>query len=247
MVSPLPKMVSSRGRGPGPNGANKVYANKVRAEVITFFRKAQLWGYLPEGIVAPAKIPPYKVERKEPAIFTVEKAVEVLAKVRNDCVPYVAIGLFAGLRPFELAYPGESKSLRWEDIDFAKDYIKVRAEVDGKNQIARYVKMPPNLIEWLLPYRKRRGKIAMTRAAAIVSKDLRQKGVIESWENDVMRHSFCSYLLAKEQNIGLVAEQAGNSPEMIKRHYRRPLTYEEGEAWFQIRPRNEAAEKSEVA
>lgn len=226
---------------------SRAYANKVRAEVITFFRKAQLWGCLPEGTVAPAKIPPYKVERKEPAIFTMKQAKEVLAKVRKDCVPYVAIGLFAGLRPFELAYPGERKSLRWEDIDFTKGYIKVRAEVDGKNQTARYVKMSPNLIEWLLPYRKRKGKIALTRAAVIVSKDLRDKGVIESWENDVMRHSFCSYLLAKEQNIGLVAEQAGNSPEMIKKHYRRPLTYEEGEAWFQIRPQNVAAEKSEVA
>jgi site-specific recombinase XerD len=82
--------------------------------------------------------------------------------------------------------------------------------VDGKNQTARYVKMSPNLIEWLLSYRKRKGKIALTRAAMIVSKDLRDKGVIESWENDVMRHSFCSYLLAKEQNISLVAEQAGS-------------------------------------
>jgi hypothetical protein len=62
-----------------------------------------------------------------------------------------------------------------------------------------------------------------------------------------MRHSFCSYLLAKEQNIGLVAEQAGNSPEMIKRHHRRPLTYEEGEAWFEMLPQNDATEKSEVA
>lgn len=226
---------------------SKAYANKVRAEVITFFRKAQLWGHLPEGTVAPAKIPVHRVERKEPAIFTPEKAQEVLAKVRLDCVPYVAIGLFAGLRPFELAYPGEHRSLRWEDIDFEKSYIKVRAEVDGKNRIARYVKMSPNLTEWLLPHRKRKGKIAMTRAAVIVSKDLRDKGVITSWENDVMRHSFCSYLLAKEQNIGLVAEQAGNSPEMIKKHYRRPLTQEEGEAWFEIRPKHGKGEQAEVA
>jgi hypothetical protein len=49
------------------------------------------------------------------------------------------------------------------------------------------------------------------------NRDIRDKGVIKSWENDVMRHSFCSYLLAKEQNIGLVAEQADNSPEMIKK------------------------------
>jgi hypothetical protein len=76
--------------------------------------------------------------------------------------------------------------------------------------------------------------------------DIRDKGVIKSWENDVMRHSFCSYLLAKEQNIGLVAEQAGNSPEMIRKHYRQPLTQEEGEAWFEIRPKL-VADNAEVA
>lgn len=226
---------------------SKAYANKIRAEVITFYRRAQRWGYLPEGVVAPAKIPPYKVERKEPAIFTISKAQEVLENVRTDCIPYVAIGLFAGLRPFELAFPGDTKSLRWEDIDFKKGYIKVRAEVDGKNQTTRYVKMSQNLIEWLLPHRKKIGKIAMTRSASIVSKDLREKGVITAWENDIMRHSFCSYLLAKEQNIGLVAEQAGNSPEMIKKHYRRPVTEEEGDEWFNIRPQHGAEEEAGVA
>ena len=101
-------------------------------------------------------------------------------------------------------------------------------------------------MQWLLPYRKLQGKIAMTRTAVIVSKDLRDKKIITSWENDVMRHSFCSYLLAKEHSIGFVAEQAGNSPEMIKRHYRQPLTQEEGEAWFEIRPKL-AEDKAEVA
>ena len=87
----------------------------------------------------------------------------------------------------------------------------------------------------------------MSRAAVKVSEDLRKKGIIKSWENDIMRHSFCSYLLAKDQNIGLVAEQAGNSPEMIKKHYSRPLTQEEGEAWFEIRPKLAADENAEVA
>ena len=45
-------------------------------------------------------------------------------------------------------------------------------------------------------------KVAMTSIAEIVSEDLRDKKMVPSWENEVMRHSFCSYLLAKEQNIG---------------------------------------------
>jgi hypothetical protein len=173
----------------------------------------------------------------------------VRSKVKKfvDCFGSTYIGMFAGLRPFELAYPGQERSVRWEDLDFEKGYIRVRAEVDGKNRTTRYVKMRPNLMEWLLPHRKRKGKVAMTRASVKVSEDLRKKGVIKSWEADIMRHSFCSYLLAREQNIALVAEQAGNSPDMIRKHYRRPLTQEEGEAWFEIRPQVAEAEGAEVA
>ena len=51
---------------------------------------------------------------------------------------------------------------------------------------------------------------------------------------DVMRHSFCSYRLAQTQNIGMVAEEAGNSPSIIRKHYRRPLKREDGDVWFAI-------------
>ena len=49
------------------------------------------------------------------------------------------------------------------------------------------------------------------------------------------------------RGLGWLAEQAGNSPEMIRKHYRRPLTFEEGEAWFQIRPLHVAGEAFDVA
>ena len=217
---------------------SKTYANNILAEVITFFRKAQVWGYLPDKTVAPSRVAKHRTERKEPGIFTVQQAKDILKSVREDCVPYVAIGLFAGLRPFELAYPGEGNCLLWQDINFDKGYIHVRPSVDGKNQVARYVDLPENLAAWLQPHRKGSGKVAYTRASALVSKDLRDKGIVEEWEADVMRHSFCSYLLAKTRDMALVSDQAGNSPEMIKKHYKKPLTKTEGESWFKILPDN---------
>ncbi|MCP5535440.1 MAG: hypothetical protein H7A51_04300 [Akkermansiaceae bacterium] len=109
------------------------------------------------------------------------------------------------------------------------------------------VKLQPNLMQWLLPYRKPEGKVAMATASATVSKDLIKKGIIDTWPPDVMRHSFCSYLLGKEQDINKVAEQAGNSPTMVKKHYRRPMTQEDGEAWFEIRPDAAPEEQANVA
>jgi len=97
----------------------------------------------------------------------------------------------------------------------------------------------------LLPHRKARGKVCMFKSPEILSKDARDRGVVESWPQNVLRHSFCSYRLAEtKSSFGLVAEEMGNSPEMVRRHYRRAISQGKSTAkqYFDIRPDNLAAE-----
>jgi hypothetical protein len=63
---------------------------------------------------------------------------------------------------------------------------------------------------------------------------LREKGLINSWPQDVMRHSYISYRLAQGHGRGQVAEWAGNSESEIRKSYRRPLRKEDGDAWFGV-------------
>lgn len=76
----------------------------------------------------------------------------------------------------------------------------------------------------------------MYKSSEILTKDARERGVVETWPPDVLRHSFCSYRLAEVQNIGQVSEEAGNSPDIIRRHYRRPIPKARAKDYFEINP-----------
>ena len=56
------------------------------------------------------------------------------------------------------------------------------------------------------------------------------------WPHNVLRHSFISYRIAKVKNANEVALEAGNSPDIIFRHYRELATEDQADAWFAIRP-----------
>jgi hypothetical protein len=59
------------------------------------------------------------------------------------------------------------------------------------------------------------------------------------WPHNVLRHSFISYRIAKIKNANEVALEAGNSPDIIFRHYRELATEEQADAWFAIVPKAE--------
>ena len=51
-----------------------------------------------------------------------------------------------------------------------------------------------------------------------------------------MRHSFTSYRVAKTQDVAKVSLEAGNSPQMIFKHYRELVRLDAAKAWFAIVP-----------
>lgn len=59
-----------------------------------------------------------------------------------------------------------------------------------------------------------------------------------AWKHNALRHSFISYRVSDIQNVAQLALEAGNSPQMIFKHYRelvRPAAVKE---WFAIEPKN---------
>lgn len=57
-----------------------------------------------------------------------------------------------------------------------------------------------------------------------------------AWKHNALRHSFISYWVAQTKNVAQVALEAGNSPQMIFRHYRELVRPVEAEKWFGIVP-----------
>jgi hypothetical protein len=66
-----------------------------------------------------------------------------------------------------------------------------------------------------------------------------------AWKNNGLRHSFISYRLAEIQNTAQVALEAGNSPQMIFRHYRELVRPVDAEKWFVVTPASVVAAKAE--
>ena len=60
------------------------------------------------------------------------------------------------------------------------------------------------------------------------------------WKHNGLRHSFISYRVAVVQDVGKVALEAGNSPQMIFKHYRELVTPDEAKDWFSIMPTKES-------
>jgi integrase len=57
-----------------------------------------------------------------------------------------------------------------------------------------------------------------------------------AWKHNALRHSFISYRVADIQNVAQVALEAGNSPQMIFKHYRELVRPDAAKAWFSIKP-----------
>jgi site-specific recombinase XerD len=147
-------------------------------------------------------------------------------------IPYLAIGLFAGLRT-----ENELRNLDWRMIDLNERTIEVTAAT-AKKRRHRTVEISDNLLQWLAPHRQDSGKIYFTWYAF---NEVREVAGIR-WPRNVMRHSFASYHLAMHNDAGKTALLLGHPRdiEMLFRHYRRMVKASDAAAYWNIRPEQPA-------
>ena len=177
-----------------------------------------------------------KVPRHEVIILTVADVEQLLvcanaSKFRDVLVPYIALCLFAGLRPFE------AQQLDWSQVNFATLHIHVLAHTSKKRE-DRYVRMEAALVRWLKPFAKRTGRIcganfrkqwdSLTKAAGYQAD--------HPWPQDAMRHTAASMLLVTKRNRALVAEELGTSVEVLRRHYRQPILKADAKRFWALSP-----------
>jgi integrase len=181
-------------------------------------------GYLRANPAADIKI--RRRPEGEVSILTPDELRNLLSKCAPEIVPYVTICAFAGLRPSEAA------SLLWSDIHIATRQIEVRAR-HSKTRRYRFVPIQPNLGEWLVRFRNEDGGIYYSRRK--FREAYKAAGMTE-WKMDVLRHLYGTYRLPILKSADALALEMGNSPDMIFRHYRRPVNEVTATAYFDLRP-----------
>jgi len=194
-----------------------------RARLATFGNWLARRQYLPENPVQHIDVASHDI--RSPRVLTpfeAERVMQAAVDYRGGIFAAMyAIALFAGLRH------GEIVRLTWDDVflDGPEPLIRVgRGKIRGRRSI-RVVPIQPALLSWL--------KWARVQNLPLV--DLRESRKIREvveWQEDIGRHSFISYRLAMIGDEVRVAREAGNSPDVIYRHYFQLVTRRDALRYF---------------
>ena len=232
--------------------------------VRALFNFAVAQGYMDEPPTERAK----KIKQEIPDEISVLSPAEVQEVMRRALqmeprlVPYLAIGIFAGLRP-----ENELGRLDWDKINLKSRTITVTGK-NAKTKKKRAVPISDNLAAWLetVPEAERAGEIYYYRRAlrrvlgqeqaakAEKRAELEAQAAREGrklsgptpdetpapevlrWGQDIMRHTFGSYRQAVIKNINQLCEEMGNTPSIARAHYLDPPEAEQAAEFWAITP-----------
>ena len=184
-----------------------------------------------DGITITAESKEVEILANSQVLALLEAAMKEKQKVRQVMVPYLVLGLFAGLRP------EEAQKMKWEwiaafDEEKKTAQVKVPAEI-SKISESRYADLSEAGWNLIKPYIKQSGPIGWSRRAF---RRIREKAGFAGleWPADCIRHTYASNWLALHKERSHLAEIMGNSPAIIRRHYKRAIPIKDAETYFEI-------------
>ena len=162
-------------------------------------------------------------------ISTTRKLLSFLTQ-HPEALKTLSLCLFAGLRSSEAA------QILPQHIDLHNNTITV-SPITAKKRQLRQIDISPNLRKWLILANKLKSKtpLSLNRLKHIQHYHIKPNLSIP---RNSLRHSFISYHLAHHQNLNLTALQAGNSPDIILKHYRKLVSKPDAITFWNICPNN---------
>ena len=196
-----------------------------------------------------------KVEKGEsapPSVLSIAECERLLrsAETHKDglLVPYVAVCLFAGLRPFE------ASRLSWGQVNLSDSEIRMEAgqvKTGRKTGRGRVVTINSTLAKWLkacngrefYPKNWRKEFDSVKLAAGFGTPDENNEGRkhLKPWPDDVMRHTAISHFFRESGSYGRAAEQFGNSEAIIKTHYQGRVNSDDTRKFYALTPKTKAS------
>jgi len=214
--------------------SKKSYNNR-RGLVGAFFKHCVLQDWLAASPIH--KVPHYRGighRRGSAPTLTAAQCAEIMewAETNHDgaLVPFIALCLFAGIRPD--LYHGEISKLEPKDVRLDTGVILIEPEV-SKVRMKRAITIQPNLAAWLRAYPLEDFPI-MPRGFRRLRLKFRHHFKLS---HDILRHTFISMHVGKFRSMGDAALQAGNSEAIIRKHYLDLKSAEEAGKFFSILPK----------
>jgi integrase len=231
---------------------------KVRSVRDVLGRLSAVWNYAVNNGLADtnpiAGVRRPKPPKGKPSVLSVDEAKSIMESAwKHDraVVPYFAFAIFAGLRPDYSKRGSEITKLLWEDVNFEDTHIRVAADYDNKTGTKRFVKMQPNLIEWVSDWKGSTGPVCPKNLRRRIVKVLsghhnaKTGALKKDWvplidssksRQDIFRHTFGSFFaVGRKQDE--VSEAMGHADyKTFQQHYRNAQSPKEAEAFWNIRP-----------
>lgn len=184
---------------------------------------------------------------KQPLAYSVENTTAILhaaLALKSPALPAIVLGLFAGLRP------SETLAIDLSAIRFDKTQFRTPAtKPDGTRTKtgSRMATLTPACVAWLST-QKRRDGLAWPDGEHDLKDEMNRVFATAKVKkiSDGFRHSFITYRCAEIRDVGAVADECGNSPNVIKKHYREIVGQELAEKYFAIRPEAPAANVTDI-
>ncbi len=177
-----------------------------------------------------------------PPVLTVDECQRLMAAAEayreGSVVVYMALCLFAGIRPAEV------QRLTWETINLADGEIRTASQA-SKTKRPRIVAINETLKAWLTTYKgrpvcppnMRKDLDAVKQMAGFTGRVGKQSDEkLKPWPVDIARHTAISHYFRKSGSYGLAAEQFGNSEAVIRAHYQGRVSTEDTARFYAIMP-----------
>ncbi len=207
-------------------------------DVIGFFNRwLVLRGYLTKGTDWLEGVQNYTARKLgQITTYTADEMRRLIAAADERILPMIVIGGFAGLRHAEIA------RLDWSDIDLEEGFIEVKAE-NAKTDTRRIVPLKPNLKAFLQGVENKKGKVVSLvnttkhlLQTATDTADEENKVEALEWKHNALRHTYISARVAESGDVPRVADEAGNSPQIIRTNYLKRMRPTAAAEWFAIAP-----------
>lgn len=197
-------------------------------------------GYVPEDWKEFAKVPVPKTGRIKKPKCSPDELARMLRLTPGKMIPFMTLQPFAGVRHEELNPEDKKKTpLDWSEFNFETGIVHIPPETAKTGeQGERYIQMPPNLIAWLMPYRRPSGPVCIVANTSNALDRIKKKAGIRSGKNETrnfLRKSWETYSSALKAAED-VAGEGGHSQAVSKKHYVAATWEGPAKEWFNIFP-----------
>jgi integrase len=187
-------------------------ANHIIANLKTFLNYAIRRNYIAAN---PLKaLPKYRVDRLPPRFLSKSEVAGILAAARGEIIfPMIAAALYTGMRF------GELLALKWEDVDFARDQIRVAR---SKSRTFRVIPLHKDLKKILIKGKGRPDQTCFDyQNKRRIFKRMKKRARVPEIGWHTFRHTFASHLIMSGVDIVTVSKLLGHadiSTTMIYSH-----------------------------